>query len=82
MIQATIIFENMIRKEYLKNGWWFWSSLTAAAKTSSVSSLALRIYALDAAIMYEKALPSTEPMDHQKAMKSGKKKKKKKDADG
>lgn len=82
MIQATIIFENMIRTEYLKNGWWFWSSLTAAAKTSGVSSLALRIYALDASIIYEKALPNTEPMDQQKATKSGKKKKKKKDTDG
>lgn len=80
MIQATITFENMIKTEYLKTGWWYWSSLTVAAKTSSASSLALRIYALDAAIMYQKAQSSVEPTDNSKTSRSGKRKKK--DADG
>ncbi|KAJ7974555.1 Methyl-CpG-binding domain-containing protein 9 [Quillaja saponaria] len=54
MVQATIVLEDMIKTEYLKNDWWYWSSLSAAAKTSTLSSLALRIYSLDAAIIYEK----------------------------
>lgn len=54
MIQATIVFEDMIKTEYLKNEWWYWSSLSAAAKTSTLSSLALRIYALDNAVLYER----------------------------
>ena len=54
MVQATIMLKGMIKIEYLMNGWWYWSSLSAAAKTSIVSSLALCIYSLDAAIAYEK----------------------------
>lgn len=53
MVQATIILEDMIKTEYLRNEWWYWSSLSAAAKTSTLSALALRIYSLDAAIIYE-----------------------------
>ena len=54
MVQATIMLEGMIKIEYLMNGWWHWSSLSAVAKTSIISSLALCIYSLDAAIAYEK----------------------------
>ncbi|XP_055960953.1 methyl-CpG-binding domain-containing protein 9 isoform X2 [Mercurialis annua] len=54
MVQATVMLEEMIKTEYLRNEWWYWSSLTAAAKTSTVASLALRIYSLDACIIYEK----------------------------
>ena len=54
MVQATIMLEGMIKIEYLMNGWWYWSSLSAVAKTSIVSSLALCAYSLDAAIAYEK----------------------------
>ncbi|XP_057983188.1 methyl-CpG-binding domain-containing protein 9 isoform X2 [Malania oleifera] len=54
MVQATIVLEDMIKPEYLRNGWWYWSSLSAAAKTSTLSSLALRIYSLDAAIIYDR----------------------------
>ncbi|XP_052196000.1 methyl-CpG-binding domain-containing protein 9 [Diospyros lotus] len=54
MVQAVIVLEDMIKTEYLKNIRWYWSSLSAAAKTSTLSSLALRIYALDASINYEK----------------------------
>ncbi|KAK2994082.1 hypothetical protein RJ640_024346 [Escallonia rubra] len=57
MVQATIVFEDMIKAEYLRNMWWYWSSLSAAAKISTLSSLALRIYSLDAAIDYEKIHP-------------------------
>ena len=55
MVQATIVLEDMIKTEYLRNEWWYWSSLSAAAKVSTMSSLALRIYSLDAAIIYEKS---------------------------
>ncbi|CAL5370051.1 unnamed protein product [Camellia sinensis] len=54
MVQAVIVFEDMIKMDYLRNMWWYWSSLTAAAKIHTLSSLALRIYSLDAAIDYEK----------------------------
>ncbi|KAL8224582.1 hypothetical protein R6Q57_020057 [Mikania cordata] len=54
MVQATIILEDMIKSEYFRKEWWFWSSPATAAKISSISALALRIYALDAAIYYEK----------------------------
>ena len=60
MIQATIILEEMIKTDYLRNEWWYWSSFSAAAKTSTVASLALRIYSLDAAIVYEKTTPKLD----------------------
>ncbi|KAL6960620.1 hypothetical protein U1Q18_038384 [Sarracenia purpurea var. burkii] len=54
MVQAVITLEDTIKTEYLRNMWWYWSSLSAAAKISTLSSLALRIYSLDASIDYEK----------------------------
>lgn len=63
MVQATIVLEDMIKTEYLRNEWWYWSSFSAAAKISTMSALALRIYSLDAAIMYEKMFPSSDPVD-------------------
>ncbi|XP_049405556.1 methyl-CpG-binding domain-containing protein 9 isoform X2 [Solanum stenotomum] len=54
MVQATIILEDAIRTEYLKNDWWYWSSPSAAARISTLSALALRVYALDSAILYDK----------------------------
>ncbi|PHU02823.1 hypothetical protein BC332_28074 [Capsicum chinense] len=54
MVQATIILEDAIKTECLKNDWWYWSSPSAAAKISTLSALALRVYALDSAILYEK----------------------------
>ncbi|XP_071685703.1 methyl-CpG-binding domain-containing protein 9 isoform X2 [Rutidosis leptorrhynchoides] len=62
MVQATIILEDMIKTEYLKKGWWYWSSPSTAAKISNISALALRIYTLDAAIYYEKP-PLTSNLD-------------------
>lgn len=53
MFQALIVFEEMIKSEYLSNTWWYWSSTSGAAKICTLSSLALRIYSLDAAIKYE-----------------------------
>ena len=50
----------MIKTDYLRNEWWYWSSFSAAAKTSTVASLALRIYSLDAAIVYEKTTPKLD----------------------
>ncbi|XP_038904733.1 methyl-CpG-binding domain-containing protein 9 isoform X2 [Benincasa hispida] len=64
MVQATIALEDMIRTEYLKNEWWYWSSLSAAAQISTVSSLALRIFSLDAAIIYEKVSPNQDSNDY------------------
>lgn len=64
MVQATIVLEEMIKTEYLRNEWWYWSSLSAAAKTSTVSSLALRIYSLDASIVYEKTLSNSDPSEN------------------
>ncbi|KAI3795986.1 hypothetical protein L1987_38647 [Smallanthus sonchifolius] len=61
MVQATIILEDMIKTEHLKKEWWYWSSPSAAAKISTVQSLALQIYALDAAIFYEKPPPPPTP---------------------
>ncbi|KAG7981939.1 hypothetical protein I3843_04G023600 [Carya illinoinensis] len=63
MVQATIILEDMIKTGYLRNEWWYWSSLSAAAKTSTLSSLALRIYSLDAAVIYEKIPSSLDQSD-------------------
>ncbi|XP_077223126.1 methyl-CpG-binding domain-containing protein 9-like [Tasmannia lanceolata] len=79
MIQVTIIFESMIKTEYLKNEWWYWSSLTAAAKTPTISALSLRIYGLDAAIVYQKNTSSSDLVDNTKSSKPGKKRK---DPDG
>lgn len=61
MIQATILLENMIQSDYLKKGWWYWSSITAAVKTSTVTSLALRVYSLDDSIIYVKDTDPQSP---------------------
>lgn len=60
------MLEDMIKTEYLKNEWWYWSSLSAAVKISTVSALALRIYSLDAAIIYEKVLSDLDSVDNLK----------------
>ncbi|XP_077237756.1 methyl-CpG-binding domain-containing protein 9-like [Tasmannia lanceolata] len=75
MIQATMIFENLIKTEHLRTEWWYWSSLTAAAKTPTLSALSLRIYGLDAAIVYQKTTSSSDPVDNPKVSKPGKKRK-------
>ncbi|GAV72561.1 Bromodomain domain-containing protein/PHD domain-containing protein/MBD domain-containing protein/FYRN domain-containing protein/FYRC domain-containing protein, partial [Cephalotus follicularis] len=66
MVQAIIILEDMIKTDYLRKEWWYWSSLSAAAKTSTLSSLALRIYSLDAAVVYEMSLTDIDPTDNMK----------------
>ncbi|PIA62058.1 hypothetical protein AQUCO_00200203v1 [Aquilegia coerulea] len=75
MVKASIVFGDMIKTEYLRNGWWYWSSLSAAARTSTMSSLALRIYALDASIIYEKTAPASDGGHPADNSKSGKKRK-------
>ncbi|KAJ9554410.1 hypothetical protein OSB04_018455 [Centaurea solstitialis] len=63
MVQATIMLEDMIKTEYLRKEWWYWSSPSTAAKISNISALSLRIYALDAAIYYDKPpVDSTQPV--------------------
>ncbi|KAK1420011.1 hypothetical protein QVD17_29512 [Tagetes erecta] len=76
MVQATIILEDMIKTEYFKKEWWYWSSPATAAKISNISALALRIYALDAALYYENPpTPNLDPVEPvtPKASKSEKK---------
>ena len=63
MVQATIVLEDTIKTEYLRNDWWYWSSPSAAANISTLSALALRIYSLDSAILYEKPTLTHDPME-------------------
>ncbi|KAL9230574.1 hypothetical protein vseg_005909 [Gypsophila vaccaria] len=74
MVQATIVLEDMIKTDHLKNEWWYWSSLSAAVKTSTLSALALRVFALDNAIVYDRtasvltrtgSLKSVDDLDQQ-----------------
>ncbi|KAL9157575.1 hypothetical protein ABFS82_08G013200 [Erythranthe guttata] len=53
MVQALIVFEDMIKLSYLDCSWRYWSSLPTAAQISTLSALSLRIYSLDSAIKYE-----------------------------
>ncbi|KAG6552224.1 hypothetical protein Mapa_006072 [Marchantia paleacea] len=55
MVQAIVLLEQMICADFLRTSWCYWSSFTVAAKTATLSSLYLRVYALDAAIEYEKS---------------------------
>ncbi|KAF8092339.1 hypothetical protein N665_0417s0036 [Sinapis alba] len=68
LVQAAIVVEDMIKTEYLKNEWWYWSSLSAAAKISTLSALSVRLFSLDAAIMYDKTVTQSDPMDETKPM--------------
>ncbi|KXG29684.1 methyl-CpG-binding domain-containing protein 9 isoform X2 [Sorghum bicolor] len=79
VVLAINFLQSMIKAEFLKKDWWYWSSFTAAIKTTTVSSLALRIYTLDDCIMYTKD-PSLNPEPADNA-RSGNKGKRKKDAD-
>ena len=54
MVEATLVLETMIKTDYIKNSWWwYWSSVSVAAKISTISALAFHIYSLDAAIDYK-----------------------------
>ncbi|XP_037410683.1 methyl-CpG-binding domain-containing protein 9-like [Triticum dicoccoides] len=70
MVVATSVLERMIKSEFLMNDWWYWSSLTVAIKTSTVSSLAPRIHTLDDCIMYTKE-PNAVPADSTKVVNKG-----------
>ncbi|KAG8070124.1 hypothetical protein GUJ93_ZPchr0006g43239 [Zizania palustris] len=77
MVLAANLLEGMIKAEFLKNDWWYWSSFTAAMKTSTVSSLALRIYTLDDCIIYVKdQAPNVEPADNTRAVNRGSRRRK------
>lgn len=75
--KATILLELMVKAECLKPYWGFWSSLSAAARSSSLSSLALRLFALDSAITYERVKPSGDGKEIINSSSSVKTKKKK-----
>ena len=63
----------MIKAEFLKNDWWYWSSFAVAVKTTTMSSLALKIYTLDDNIIYMKdPAPNTEPTDNAKPVNKAK----------
>lgn len=68
LVQATIVVEDMVKTEYLKNEWWYWSSLSAAAKISTLSGLSVRLFSLDAAVMYDKTVTQSDPMDETKPL--------------
>ena len=77
VVQSSILLEGMIKTDYLKNGWWHWSSLTAGVRTGTTSSLALRIYALDSSIIYAaKSGPESGSMESVKALNKPAKKRK------
>lgn len=63
MSQAIIVLEDMIKTVYLRKDWWYWSSPAAMAKICTISALALRIYALDEAIIYEINFPREDLAD-------------------
>uniref|UniRef100_A0A8R7UAC7 Methyl-CpG-binding domain-containing protein 9 n=1 Tax=Triticum urartu TaxID=4572 RepID=A0A8R7UAC7_TRIUA len=73
MVLATSMLERVIKSEFLKNDWWYWSSFTVAMNTSTVSSLALRIYTLDNCIMYTKQTNTVPPADSTKVVNKGRK---------
>lgn len=60
MTKAVIILEQMVRADCLKRTWCHWSSLSSAARSATLSTLALRIFSLDAAITYKKDRVITE----------------------
>ncbi|AQK60163.1 PHD-finger family protein isoform 2 [Zea mays] len=76
VVLAINFLQSMIKAEFLKKDWWYWSSFTAAIKTTTVSSLALRIYTLDDCIMYTKdPAPNLQPADNARSGNKGKRKK-------
>jgi hypothetical protein len=75
--KAVILLELMVKAECLKPYWGFWSSLSAAARSSSLSSLALRLFALDGAITYERVKAPEDGIELASSSKSVKTKKKK-----
>ncbi|KAI3784745.1 hypothetical protein L1987_43850 [Smallanthus sonchifolius] len=69
IVEATLALETMIKTEYINNTWWwYWSSVSVAAKTSTIAALALRIYTPDAAIKYQKTA-TTSDEQHSRKMK-------------
>lgn len=77
LTKATILLEHMVKAEYLKPNWGYWSSLSAAARSSSLSCLALRLFALDYAITYERVKALGEGKEVANPSKNVKSKKKK-----
>ncbi|CAM6010122.1 unnamed protein product [Sphagnum balticum] len=75
MTKAIILLEHMVKVEFLKKTWCQWSSLSAAARSVTVSSLALKVYALDASITYR--IKGKSDQEKQHPTTSGRKGKKK-----
>ncbi|KAG9130501.1 hypothetical protein Leryth_024346 [Lithospermum erythrorhizon] len=70
IVQAMVVLEDSIKAEYLSDSWLRWSSLSAAAKISTLSALALRLYSLDASIQYERTSPKERSSKQKKREKS------------
>ncbi|KAI3784746.1 hypothetical protein L1987_43851 [Smallanthus sonchifolius] len=80
IVEATLALETMIKTEYINHTWWwYWSSVSVAAKTSTIASLALRIYTLDAAIKYQKSSTTFDERHSRKMKQTSEKAKKAKE---
>ena len=76
LVQTLTLLEHMIKADCLKEIWCNWTSLSAGVGINTLCSLALRIYALDAAIKYNKSpLGDMDTDDLIKVNKTAKKKK-------
>jgi len=77
MTKAVIILEQMVRADCLKRTWCHWSSLSSAARSVTLSTLALRIFSLDDAITYKKDKLITEEILRPSTLKKSHQQKKK-----
>jgi hypothetical protein len=74
MTKVVIILEQMVRPDCLKRTWCHWSSLSVAARCTTLSTLALRIFALDAAITYKRDKVVADESQRPSTLKKPKKK--------
>ncbi|KAK4417753.1 Methyl-CpG-binding domain-containing protein 9 [Sesamum alatum] len=63
MVQAVIVFEDMIKLEYVPYSWRKYWSFSAAVNISTLAALAVRIYSLDAAINYDKTSSASNTIE-------------------
>lgn len=75
MTKAVIILEQMVRADCLKRTWCHWSSLSSAARSATLSTLALRVFSLDSAITYKKDKVIPEEILRPSTVKKSQKKK-------
>lgn len=78
MTKAVIILEQMVRADCLKRTWCYWSCLSLAARSATLSTLALRIFSLDDAITYKKDKVITEEVLRPSTLRKSQQQQKKK----